>query len=168
MTAKKIAYSAVFLALGVTLGYAFSWIPNVELVSLVCFLSGYWLGFQFGITTGMGIYMLYSFLSPYGMAPIPLWLTQGIGGAFFSFLGALAARCKTKLTLIGIAMGFVGTLFYDAITSITGFILFPTEDTFLVYIAGGLPFYGIHLLSNTIIFASALPVIDRLKGNLRT
>lgn len=168
MATKKIAYSAVFLALGVTLGYALSWLPNVELVSLVCFVAGYWLGFQFGIPTGLGIYMLYSFLSPYGMAPMPLWLAQGIGGAFFSLLGAFISRCKTKLALAGVAAGFVGTLFYDAITSITGFILFPTEDTFLIYIAGGLPFYGIHLLSNTIIFASALPVIDRLKSNLRT
>lgn len=164
MNPRKVAYSSIFLALGVALGYALSWLPNIELVSFVCALSGYWLGAGLGMLTGAGIYMLYSFLSPYGMAPMPLWIAQGIGGAVFAFLGVLFVRCKSRLAFYGAVAGALGTLFYDAITSVAGFIFFPSGNTLVAYIVAGAPFYAAHILSNTIIFAVLFPAIAKFRG----
>ena len=78
---RKIAYSAVLVGVGVALGYALALVPNVELVSFVCVFSGALLGKFWGGVDGALIFGLYSLLAPFGMPPVPLFITQIICGA---------------------------------------------------------------------------------------
>ena len=160
MIYRKMAYSAVLLALGVGLGYALAWIPNIELVSFVCVLAGFMLGAEWGIIDGALIFLLYSFLSPFGMAPLPLWIAQGIGGAFLGFLGYLWGT-RLKKPLFAMALGISGTLVYDLLTNLAGFFFFPTENTFIVYLLSGLSFSLVHIIANGVIFAILFPIIAR-------
>ncbi len=155
---RKLAYSAVLVALGVSLGYALAWIPNVELVSFICVLTGYTLGFSWGIIDGALIFLLFSFLSPFGMAPLPVWIAQGIGGAFLGFCGAFAGNRMTK-PFIAAGIAIAGTVIYDLSTNIAGFFTFPTERTFMVYIIGGMSFSIVHIATNGLIFALLFPLI---------
>jgi len=160
---RIIAYSAALVALGIGLGYALAWLPNVELVSFTAALSGFVLGRTWGIIDGALIFGIYSALSPFGMAPLPLLLAQIIGGAFIGFLGALLRKKLNKAYFAAI-IGILGTAFYDIITNAAGFVAFPTKQAFLAYIVAGLSFSIVHIVSNAVIFAILFPVIS--KGDL--
>jgi len=157
----KISYGAVLVALGVGLGYALAWIPNVELVSFTAVLSGFLLGTGYGIFIGALIFLLYSFLSPFGMAPLPLFIAQGIGGAVFGFAGAILKN-RLKNPLYAAAAAIVGTLFFDLITNSAGFFTFPSQSTFIAYISGGIIFGVVHILANAVIFAVLFPMMIKI------
>jgi hypothetical protein len=48
----RLSKTAVFIALGVALGYALAAVPNIEAVSAVSFFSGYLLGRASGSVVG--------------------------------------------------------------------------------------------------------------------
>jgi len=156
---KNLSYSAILVALGVGLGYVLAFIPNVELVSFTAVLAGFMLGMKWGIIDGALMFGLYSFLSPYGMAPPPLLVAQIIGGGFLGFLGATFSKGLQK-PVYAAFVGFIGTLFFDIITNASGFFAFPTRQTFIAYIIAGLGFTVIHLISNTVLFVVLFPVLS--------
>lgn len=155
-----VAYGAILVALGVGLGYALAFVPNVELVSLSAVLAGYLLGAGWGTFIAAVIFLLYSFLSPFGMAPLPLWISQGIGGAVFGLVGAAFSK-KLRKPLFAAAIAIVATLFYDTITNAAGFFAFPTKDTFIVYLFAGIAFSTVHIAANAVLFAILFPIIAR-------
>ncbi len=157
----RIAYSAVLIALGVGLGYALAWVPNIELVSFTAVLGGFLLGAGYGLFVGATIFLLYSFLSPFGMAPLPLWIAQGIGGALLGLGGAVFSE-HLKKPLYAASLAIAATLFYDVITNAAGYFTFPTKSTFIIYITGGIVFGAVHLLANAIIFALMFPMMIKL------
>jgi len=163
---KRIAYSAVLVALGVGLGYAFAWLPNIELVSLTAALAGFIMGIGAGAFVGALTFMLYSFISPFGMAPPPLWIAQGIGGALFGMFGGLFAAPMRK-PLYAAAIGIAFTLFYDIITNAAGYFAYPTKETFVVYMASGIAFGAVHIASNAVLFAILFPLLARKVQHFR-
>ena len=157
---KNVAYGAILVALGVGLGYALAWIPNVELVSLTAALAGYLLGGIRGAFVGALTFLLYSFFSPYGMPPPQLWVAQGIGGAVIGMSGATFKKWLEK-PLFAAAIGIIVTLLYDIITNAAGYFAFPTGMTFAVYLVGGIAFAIIHIASNGAIFAILFPILTK-------
>ena len=158
---KKLSYSAVLIALGVGLGYALAWAPNIELVSFIAVLSGVMLGGVWGTIDGALVFLLFSFLSPFGLPPFPLWLAQGIGGACLGFGGSIFGK-RLKNPLFAIMLAIAGTLLYDVLTNAAGYFTFPTGNTFIIYIIGGLSFSLLHILSNSAIFAILFPLLTRM------
>ncbi len=160
---NKVAFAGVSIALAVGLGYALAPIPNIELVTFVVFLSSFYLGSVTGPVAGLIAFALYSLLNPYGIAPPPVFAGQLIGGALIGLGGALfkdinrkVERNYIKCILAG-SFGFLVTLMYDIATNIGAYIAAGSSQTFIVFVIGGLSFSAMHLISNTIIFATIFP-----------
>jgi hypothetical protein len=167
---SRSAYGGVIIALSVALGYALAAIPNIELISLTLAFGGYLLGAGWGAVVGALGFGLYSAISPFGIAPPPVFFAQVVGGSLIGLSGAilkgvLASNKKRimKVIFCGLA-GFCGTLIYDLLTNLGAFAAISSQATFLPFMIGGIAFAVLHILSNTIIFAILLPLIaNRIK-----
>jgi uncharacterized membrane protein len=163
---RKTSSLAVFIALGVALGYLFSAIPNVELVTSTVFLSGYLFGPLYGAVVGALTEAIYSAFNPYGAAPLHLWTAQVISfaiiGAVGGWIGSLHIQSRIRLVAVLGFSGFVCTLFYALTTSLAYFLM--AGQTLPILISGliqGIGFYIVHIVTNTMIFAILLPILIR-------
>lgn len=173
---KRLVFIALFAATIVTLGLLFLTIPNVELVTLTCFLSGYLLGTRDGIAAAIVGEGLYSFLNPMGAAAPPLFIAQVFAMSLTAFVGSLVARHsflfynqfshrkgKNSSLKISFSFGILGlilTLLFDVLTT-ASFLLFAglSAKKFIASLLFGMHFYILHIGFNTIIFAVVLPII---------
>lgn len=170
----RSAYGGIIIALAVSLGYALAIVPNIELVTLTLTMGGFLLGAQWGAIVGGLGFGYYSALNPFGIAPLPVFVAQVIGGCFAGLGGAMLAKIFDKkrnnfirILSIGIA-GFCITLFYDILTNIGSFLPIASRETFVPFMIGGLSFSIVHIVSNTIIFALFFPiVIGALRRTIR-
>jgi len=176
---RRIVFIALFAALAVALGNALASIPNLELVTLVFFLSGFFLGPFNGILTAALGEFFYSTLNPLGAAPFPLLLAQILGMSLVGAAGGISGqllrgffedqeairrshsgRWFLFLGLYFGALGFLLTLSYDFLTTLTPLLFsgltFKKLAGSVVY---GLGFYLAHIGLNTLIFALLGPVV---------
>ena len=163
----------LFVAVTIVVGLIFLLIPNIEMVTATIFLAGYFLGSKKGAIVGVVAEFLFSLLNPYGMAAPPLLIAQIISMSIVGYAGGLLYITTSNINnhiiksiQFGIA-GFLLTLFFDFLTTLS-FAVFMAETSKKIF-AGiissliyGLPFYFLHLVANTIIFALILPFI--IKG----
>lgn len=164
---RHIAFSGIFIALILGVGYALAFVPNVELVTTMIFLAGVLMGLKRGLLVGILGEFLFSALNPIGSGLLfpPMLIAQIAAMTVVCLTGALLRNYilnwKTSLPniiLIG-AIGLLLTLFYDILVSAAyplsaGFKLRETVAT----IIAGLAFSVIHLISNTIIFIVLVPL----------
>ena len=164
---RHIAFSGIFIALILGVGYALAFVPNVELVTTMIFLAGVLMRLKRGLLVGILGEFLFSALNPIGSGLLfpPMLIAQIAAMTVVCLTGALLRNYilnwKTSLSniiLIG-AIGFLLTLFYDILVSAAyplsaGFKLRETVAT----IIAGLAFSVIHLISNTIIFIVLVPL----------
>ena len=161
---RKIVTIGLFSALGIVLGLLLAPVPNVELVTATIFISGQILGIQGGILVGLLTESLYSFLSPYGIAPLPIFLAQIISmmivGYWGGRIGTLKPMSRLKTHLIIGFSGLVLTLIFATLTTLA-YILFIQVNTKILMssLLTGLSFYIVHILSNTGIFILIVPVV---------
>jgi len=164
---RHIAFSGIFIALILGVGYALAFVPNVELVTTMIFLAGVLMRLKRGLLVGILGEFLFSALNPIGSGLLfpPMLIAQIAAMTVVCLTGALLRNYilnwKTSLPniiLIG-AIGLLLTLFYDILVSAAyplsaGFKLRETVAT----IIAGLAFSVIHLISNTIIFIVLVPL----------
>lgn len=165
-----IIVMAIFIAINVALGFLLISIPNVELVTASIFLAGYLMGSIKGMVIGMITEFLYSMLNPFGIASPPLLVAQVISMGVTGYSGGIIHKTisKTKHSVLSIlqlaAAGFTLTLLFDFLTTVS-FAIFMAETSkkIIVSILGsfayGLPFYITHIVVNTFIFATLLPIV---------
>ena len=164
----RAAHGGVIIALAVALGYAFALVPNVELVTLTLTFGGYLLGAGWGAIVGALGFGLYSALSPYGIAPPPVFAAQIIGGAVIGFSGVLLRKAfkpgaKTAVkVLFAVITGLVVTFIYDILTNLGSYIAISSKATFVPFIIGGIGFAVVHILANGAIFAVLFPILVSL------
>jgi len=154
----------LFIALGISLGFALIHIPNVELVTATIFISGYLLGIKEGIVVGLLTETLYSLINPYGMAAPPLFIAQVFSMSLVGGLGGILGRRKTQTELVyhlqlGLT-GFIATGIFAVLTTLS-FVFFMgfSQKTLFGSFIYGLGFYIIHIVSNTLIFLTIVPVL---------
>jgi hypothetical protein len=153
-----------FIALGVALGYAFIAVPNVELITACIFISGYILGIKEGFAVGLVTEAIYSGLNPYGMAAPPIFIAQILSMAVIGTMGGIIGNHHPKKRLafhiiLGLT-GFMGTLIFDTLTTLSYTLFIElSRETLIGSFIYGLGFYITHLLSNTIIFLTVVPVV---------
>ncbi|OQX54518.1 MAG: hypothetical protein B5M53_05735 [Candidatus Cloacimonas sp. 4484_209] len=176
---KRIAQTGIFTALAVVLGYLLVFIPNIELMSSVIFVSGWLFGPLVGITVGALSFAIFSLFNPLGASMPPLFFAQIIGGIIIGASGFLFKMVLTglpvflKVFIIGLGGGVV-TFIFDILTNVGGFIAFTTKETFLAYLSTGIIFSILHIVSNMLIFTLiVLPAVNRIehiskrkKGNI--
>ncbi|MFZ5432988.1 MAG: hypothetical protein ACOZB3_04360 [Calditrichota bacterium] len=170
-----ITHIATFVAVGVAAGLALSGVPNVELVTAICFMAGYLLGSAAGMLTGALTELLFAGFHPLGSSFGPILLAQVTGMVVVGLLGGQAARLtcnndsRLRYTISVVVSGILGTLIFDFLTNLA----FPIMSGFsfnqtLVSLTAGLPFAAIHLISNTVVFiVVVLPLLPRLQKVLR-
>ena len=165
---KLISRIAIFTALAISLGYILSFIPNLELTTSTIFLSGAFLGSSAGLLVGAISFLIFGFANPLGPSPLPLLLTQILGGMFAGFMGGVYTRKKWDKVYILVLFGILVTIVYDILTTSVGFLFFPTKKTFLAYLVVGLPFILWHIWTQGLIYGIILfPIVKQLKNRIQ-
>jgi hypothetical protein len=163
---RQTVLASLLVALTVALGYALAAIPNVELMTITVFLSGYLLGMRLGMVVGGASMVLHSLFNPLGAALPPLMAAQVAAFVVIALAGAWIApvlhamRHRTvEIVAAGIS-GFLLTLFYDIATSAAAYVVAMDSGSTLTiwrFIAGGALFMIMHQVWNTGLFLIVLP-----------
>ena len=162
---------SAFVAVGIALGLVLAGIPNVELITAVCFISGFLLGVRAGILTGALTETLFAGFHPMGSSVGLVLAAQIIGmtlaGTFGGLAAMLAGKTREGVRYFGIIIlsGATATLIFDFLTNLA----FPLMAGFsfsqtVVVLAAGIPFAVLHLVSNVLVFGFIVrPIIPRLE-----
>jgi len=169
---RKIAETGIFLALFLGLAYAFAYIPNLEYITAIAFLSGLLLGWKRGLFVALIGEAIFSIANPFGssLAFPMLLIAQLISFALISTVGAsyrsfIPRMIETKPGLAAFMFGLAGlllTVCYNVITTL--FFTIPSGFTFeqtIASIVSGIPFYLINMIANTISFSVLITLILR-------
>lgn len=168
--------TATFVAVGVVAGLALSAVPNVELVTAVCFSAGFLLGPAGGLLTGALTETLYAGFHPLGSslgillaAQIAGMIIAGLSGAAASVLSG-PARTGFRWRIAVVGLGTAATLVFDLLTNLA----FPVAAGFsppqtLLSLTAAVPFALLHLASNLLVFTlivvPLLPRLERILGS---
>lgn len=168
LSTKDMAMVGMLSALAVAMGYAFIFVPNIEMVSATIFISGYFLGVPKGILVGVIAESIYSAFNPMGsgLAFPYLFAAQIMGMSLFGAVGGLVGswgdkKVFSKGKLAGFAVsGFICTIIFDLLTTLSWPLAagFESNQMFAT-IALGAIFISIHVISNTLIFTIVVPSI---------
>lgn len=174
---RRHILAAMLTALTVALGYALAAVPNVELMTITVFISGYLLGARLGMMVGAVSMAIHSLFNPMGAALPPLMLAQM--GAFILVACAGAwcapALCRLRYRVAEIAFagltGFLVTLVYDLATSVAAyFVAIDPSSTLRLwqFVSGGVLFMLMHMVWNTGLFLVVLPPALRILAGYRS
>ncbi len=179
---KNLSLIILMTALSLTSSYAMIGIPNVNLMDLFVFISGYLMGAVPGVTVGVLTWLVYGTLNPLGFNLVILAATCA-GESLYGFVGGLSARfglgaglpsvragdkelwwANLKFGIIGFFLTFVYDLFTNVVSGLT--VGIPP----FIAVIQGVPFAIAHEVSNFFFFffgCSALIISIRrilLKG----
>jgi hypothetical protein len=173
MGLNNLVRAAIFCALAIGMGFSLMLVPNVELITVIVFLSGLTLGAKWGTLVGGTVIFIYSGLNPMGsgLSFPPLFLMQIIGmsitGAVGGFVRPIFYRKQfSVISLAGLSIvGFSVTLIYDVLTLVS----YPISAGLgmagvLAALVKGMGFIILHEISNAVVFVVAVPsVVKYLK-----
>jgi uncharacterized membrane protein len=163
---SDLAIAAVLIALSVTLGLLLVAVPNVEGVSAVSFFSGAILGAGGGAFVGAVSMGLFSVLNPLGPAVFPVLLAQMAGMALMGCSGALwlkLAGSRGRAAVLAGVAGGVLTFIYDVLTNYGFAVTMGRWSDPLPFIAAGIPFSVVHIVSNALVFAGVATLVHSRK-----
>ena len=167
-TTHKIALAGLLSSLAVALGFLLMAVPNVELITLVVFVSGSILGVRGGALVGVVTMLIYSVANPMGAAIPLVTVSQAAGQGVVGALGATAPLIRRVSTrrivrnIVFAAAGVVVTLQYDLLTNLA---LGVSVGSVLPVMAAGLVFSLIHFVSNGMIFFFLADVLLSVRDN---
>ena len=164
---------ASFSAIGVAVGLILAAIPNVEGVTAVCFSAGFLLGPISGLLCGLLTETLFAGFHPMGSSIGVTLLAQAAGMGLAGVLGGFAAHISGPVpgfrnSLIIVALGIAATILFDILTNLAYVFMagFSFSQSSLVF-AAALPFAGIHLISNIVVFSLIVtPLLPRLQRTM--
>ena len=173
MELNNLVRAAIFCALAIGMGFSLMLVPNIELITVIVFMSGLMLGCKWGALVGGTAIFIYSGLNPMGsgLSFPPLFFMQILGMAITGFTGGLFSRFFLEketnifsLITLGL-LGFICTLIYDFLTLIS----YPLSaglglSGMIAALVKGIGFTLLHEISNAIVFVVTIPkVIKYLK-----
>ena len=173
MALNNLVRAAIFCASAIGMGFSLMMVPNVELITVIVFLSGLTLRWKWGALVGGAAIFIYSGMNPMGsgLSFPPLFIMQIVAMSLIGSLGGwlrpiFFVKKMNTFTLAGLALvGFLSTLMYDVFTLIafplaTGLGLSGIIST----LVKGLGFTLLHEISNAVVFVIAVPtVVKHLK-----
>lgn len=173
MELVNLVRASIFCAMAIAMGYSLMMVPNIELITVIIFLSGVILNIWWGVLVGLVAMGIYSGLNPLGsgLSFPPLFFAQIIGMAICGAIGGLLRPFfyvkkynLSTLILLGLS-GFLVTFIYDALTLIS-YPLFSGLGYagIVASLIKGLGFTLLHEISNIFIFLITVPrVVQFLK-----
>ena len=173
MELNNLVRASIFCALAIGMGFSLILVPNIELITVIVFMSGLMLGLRWGALVGGTAIFIYSGLNPMGsgLSFPPLFFMQIIGMAITGFIGGLfksffLLKKTSMISLISLGfLGFFCTFIYDFLTLIS----YPLSaglgmSGIMAALVKGIGFTLIHEISNVIVFIVTVPkVIKYLK-----
>ena len=174
MGPSNLVKAAIFSAVAIGMGFSLMLIPNIEVITVVVFLSGLYLGIRWGGLVGMTSMAIYSGMNPMGsgLSFPPLFAMQIIGMSLTGIIGGLVRPFffvnQFNVFLISslAIIGFTVTLIYDMLT----LIAYPIAaglgfSGILAALIKGLGFTLLHEISNAIVFVVSIPRVVKLLKN---
>jgi hypothetical protein len=168
MELKRLVRAAIFTALAVGVGFSLVLVPNVELITVVIFLSGLTLGPGWGMLVGGTAEFVFSALNPLGSGLIfpPLFVAQVLSMVIVGAVGGLLrpfffVRSFPPVRVGSLALvGFLLTFLYDSLTTLSYPVAagFEGPQTLGIYLSG-LGFTLVHQVFNGLIFALGVPPV---------
>ncbi len=165
-----VALIAILAALTIGGNYALSAIPNVELSSVMVFLSGFLFGPLIGILVGLIAMTIYQLMNPWGAFIPPIGLAVIGCTMFIGFVGGILGRnfqlsatkeeIPLRWHLWPALFGVMITFFYDMVTNLAYCITFGVP--FVIAFITGSPFMVLHTVTNCILFGLLTPTISRI------
>ena len=177
----RIAMTSIFIALSIVLGYMLIYLPNIELITVMIFLSGFILGKKEGIVVGAFSSFIFCFLNPMGSSQLPLLIVQvvyyslvGLTGAFTSgflekksFFNSRDDLYIYQVMVIFAALGGVLTAIYSVFSEMAGYVQISAPGVpFLVYFMIGVPWTILHVVGNILGFVFVLPGLIQIVHTL--
>ena len=168
----RISLIATFTALAIVLGYAMAYIPNIEVFTLMIFLSGFIMGKKEGAIIGLLSASIFTFFNPFGSSPPPLFIYQlihysltGISGGLVKDFMVNRKFFKPKedlyvyqvMIIFGVIGGILTFLFDILSTLLGGFTVSTSIDYFIASYLFGIVFTTVHLIGNILVFVFLLP-----------
>jgi len=168
----RISLIATFTALAIVLGYAMAYIPNIEVFTLMIFLSGFIMSKKEGAIIGLLSASIFTFFNPFGPSPPPLFIYQLIHYSLTGISGGLAKDFmlnrkffKPKedlyvyqvMVIFGVIGGILTFLFDILSTLFGGFTVSTSIDYFIASYLFGIVFTTVHLIGNILVFVFLLP-----------
>jgi hypothetical protein len=164
------------IALCVAAGYALAAVPNVELITLLVFVSGFLLGRALGALVGALSMAGHSTFNVMGAAIPPILAAQvacyslvGLAGATLGPHLLSAGRGAAALASALCAVALV--LVYQVVVGVVSFYTFTGESMLWTYVWGGVVFSAVHIAWNAALFGvvlrPTLAVLDRHRHELR-
>ena len=168
MDLNKLVRASIFTALAIGLGFSLLMVPNVELITVIVFLSGLTLGIGWGVLVGGTAELIFSILNPFGSGLVfpPLLLSQIFSMIIIGAVGGLTRplffkrEFSTKRIASLAITGFVLTFIFDSLTTLSYpfSVGFDWPQTIGIYISG-IGFTILHQVSNAIVFAVGVPSV---------
>jgi hypothetical protein len=171
-SARKLALTGVLIALAIALKLPILSVPNVEFFTFIVFSSGYLLGMIGGAVVGIISMSIYtSFVTPYGLPPLPIAFAQVLSMALIGLAGGLAFRlCRSafrpdfylRTAAVILTMGMAGlalTIIYDLLTNLATTVV---VGQFWPVLIAAVPFALVHIVSNVAIFVVLSPLLLKM------
>ena len=173
MELNNLVRAAIFCALAIGMGFSLMLVPNIELITVIIFISGLTLGWRWGALVGGTAIFIYSGLNPMGsgLSFPPLFFMQILGMAITGFTGGLFRSffLEKEINLFSLItlglLGFICTFIYDFLTLIS----YPLSaglglSGIIAALVKGIGFTLLHEISNAVVFVVTIPkVIKYLK-----
>jgi uncharacterized membrane protein len=173
----RIVLISTFSALAVVLGYLLAYFLNLELFTLMIFLSGFILGKRDGMIIGFLSSFIFCFFNPFGSSPLPLLAFQLTHYSITGLIGGLTSDLLKRkslfksdedlynvsvMALFGVIGALITTNFqiFSSIIHVLSFL--GTFNEFVPYFLSGVIFTGIHIVGNTLGFIFILPGLIQL------
>jgi len=167
---RGFVLTALFAGVCAAAGYLLMPLPNVEAFTALLFVAGYTLGAGRGIVAAVVASVIYFGFNPQGGGFPPLLAAQASGAVLSPLAGALFRRAtnhraisRAKRGLLLAACAVAVTFVFDLLTNLA-FPLATGQDLrgVMVFLAGGLPFSLVHIISNVAIFILLIPPLLEL------
>ncbi|MFO8020342.1 MAG: hypothetical protein R6U96_17090 [Promethearchaeia archaeon] len=170
----RFTIMAIFTALIIVLGFLLIYIPNIQLVFIMLFLSGFIMGKKDGAVIGLMSSFLFCFFNPMGASPLPLLVFQIVYYASIALIGGFMKDFikdkpyfqpqkdlyKLKVILLFGSTGGLLTFIFDiSTTMIHALFFFGTLEAFWPTYLIGISFTTVHLIANILLFIFVLPVL---------
>lgn len=163
VTIKDVSIISVLTAACVAGNYVLIGLPNIKVMDVIAFSSGFVFGPYIGALIGALAWAVYGVINPFGFS-LPILLATMTGEAMFGAVGGLVGKTQPNMNNMlrfSVEMGlwgFILSVSYDLLTNVVFALTFGVSILQAI-VTGWLmpPWFGfLHEASNTLLFLSAV------------
>jgi len=156
MNIYKITLIAMLASLAVAGRIALSHVPNVQPVTAIIILTGFWMGPAAGLIMAFLTTIVSNMLL--GMGYWTIW--QVVAWSIIGLLAGIIGKYKPEFPAWGLTIyGFLSGIFFGVVISLT---MRSIGQPFWAYYLAGLPYDINHAISNVIFILILSPVLSTL------